>query len=91
MKNSFVINFDYSNYNDKIKIDSQINDASKVLRKDGFVVLDKIIDPNLIENLNNFFNNKYCNEYVTNHSLEVGDKRYLHSVKFEEVFLNRLI
>ena len=91
MNNSFLINFNYSNHKEKIKIDSKINDASKVLRKDGFVVLDKIIDPNLIENLNNNFNDKYSDEYVKNHSLEVGDKRYLHSVKVEEAFLNKLI
>ena len=85
MNNSFVINFDSSNYKEKI------NDAAKVLRTNGFVILNNIVDPNLIEDLNNNFNNKYPNEYVKNYSLEVGHKRYLHSVKLEGVFLNKLI
>ena len=50
MNNSFVINFNYLNYKEKIKIDSKINDASKVLRRDGFVILNNIVDSNLIEN-----------------------------------------
>ena len=91
MNNSFIIDFNSSNNKEKIKIESKINDACKILRTNGFVILDKIIDLNLIENLNNYFNNKYSDEYVKNNSLRVGHKRYLHSVKLEGVFLNKLI
>ena len=91
MNNSFAINFNRSNHKGKIEIDSKINDACKVLRTNGFVILDEIIDSTLIENFNNNFNNKYCDEYIKNNSLEVGYKRYLHSFKLEGVFLNKLI